>query len=183
MKALGVDPGITGGIALVETLADDKTMLVDAMDIPVIGTGAKERVDILAIRTWIAQHCPTFAAIERAQAMPRQGVSSGFKYGRSVGAIEAAVALSEIPVTIVEPSMWKRFFRLPGKDKEAARQRALELFPAAHTLLARKKDHGRAEAALIALFGIKNSHLSVAPSGAQPGSEKQQLNQLELSRS
>jgi hypothetical protein len=36
-------------------------------------------------------------------------------------------------------------------DKEIARQRALQLFPAAHALLARKKDHQRAEAALIAL--------------------------------
>jgi len=39
-------------------------------------------------------------------------------------------------------------------DKEAGRQRALQLFPAAHALLAHKKDHGRAEAALIACYGI-----------------------------
>ena len=43
----------------------------------------------------------------------------------------------------------KRQLRLPGKDKEAARQRALQLFPRQHALLARRKDHGRAEAALI----------------------------------
>ena len=36
--------------------------------------------------------------IERAQAMPKQGASSGFKYGRAVGAIEAAIALCAIPV-------------------------------------------------------------------------------------
>jgi len=29
------------------------------------------------------------------------------------------------------------------------------LFPAAHALLARRKDHGRGEAALIALFGAQ----------------------------
>jgi crossover junction endodeoxyribonuclease RuvC len=45
--------------------------------------------------------------------------------------------------------MWKRSFGVPGKDKEAARQRALELFPAAHGLFARKRGHGRAEAALM----------------------------------
>ena len=108
--------------------------------------------------------------------MPKQGASSGFKYGRAVGALEAAIALSGIPVQIIEPSMWKRALRLPGKDKEAARQCALELFPAAHALLARKKDHGRAEAALIALYGIKNSRLMTAPSGAEPGSIKQTSN-------
>ena len=94
--------------------------LTAAIDIPVTGVGAKERVDVLAICKWIAQHAPQHALIERAQAMPKQGASSGFKYGRAVGAIEAAVALCLIPVEIVEPSAWKRFWKLPGKDKEAA---------------------------------------------------------------
>ena len=47
--------------------------------------------------------------------------------------------------------MWKRKLHLPGKDKEAARQRALQLFPKHHSLFSRKKDHGRADAALIAV--------------------------------
>ena len=57
---------------------------------------------------------------------------------------------------IVEPTAWKKFHQLRGGDKESARQRALQLFPAAHALLARKKDHGRAEAALIALAGVNH---------------------------
>ena len=66
---------------------------------------------------------------------------------------KSVIACCEIPTTIVEPSMWKKFHRLHGGDKEADRQRALHLFPAAHALLARKRDHGRADAALIALAG------------------------------
>jgi hypothetical protein len=93
--------------------------------------------------------------IERAQAMPKQGSSSGFKYGRAVGAIEATVTLCSIPVEIIEPSAWKRFWKLPGKDKESSRQKALQLFPAAHAALARKRDHGRSEAMLIALYGAR----------------------------
>ena len=104
-------------------------------------------------RDWIVKHAPQHALIERAQAMPKQGASSGFKYGRAVGAIEAVITCCAIPLTIVEPSIWKKFHALRGGDKEAGRQRALQLFPAAHALLARKKDHGRAEAALIALAG------------------------------
>ena len=145
-------------------------VVIDAIDIPTIGNGAKERVDVLAVQKWIEQHRPTLAFIERAQAMPKPGASSTFKYARSVGALETTIALSGVPVEIIEPSVWKRALRLPGKDKEAARQRALELFPSAHGLLARKKDHGRAEAALVALFGIKNSRVIAAPPGAQPGS-------------
>ena len=128
--------------------------LVDAIDIPVAGVGAKKRVDVLAIRDWIVRHAPQHALIERAQAMPKQGASSGFKYGRAVGAIEAVITCCAIPLTIIEPSMWKKFHALRGGDKEAGRQRALQLFPTAHELLARKKDHGCAEAALIALSGL-----------------------------
>jgi crossover junction endodeoxyribonuclease RuvC len=91
--------------------------------------------------------------IERAGAWPGQGVSSTFKFGRATGAIEATIALCSVPVEIVEPSAWKRFWKLPGKDKEAARQKALQLFPDAHAALARKRDHNRAESLLIALYG------------------------------
>ena len=107
---------------------------------------------------------PAYALIERAGAMPGQGSSSGFKYGRAVGAIEAAIALCSIPMEIVEPSVWKRFYKLPGKDKEAARQRAIAMFPNQHGLLARKRDHGRAESALIAVFGLRTGLAGIATS-------------------
>jgi len=151
VKVLGVDPGVRGGLAIVMINDGAAPQLVDAIDIPVTGGGAKERVDVLAIRTWIAAHQPQHALIERAQAMPKQGASSGFKYGRAVGGIEAVLACCEIPMTVIEPTAWKKLHHLRGGDKEAGRQRALQLFPAAHALLARKKDHGRGEAALIAL--------------------------------
>jgi len=151
MKVLGVDPGVHGGLAIVEFNDGAAPELIDAVDIPVTGIGAKERVDVHAIRTWIEAHQPAHALIERAQAMPKQGASSGFKYGRATGAIEAAVALSGVPQTIVEPTAWKKFHGLRGGEKEASRQKALMLFPGAHALLARRKDHGRAEAALLAL--------------------------------
>jgi hypothetical protein len=78
---LGVDPGIRGGLAIVTVDDGAAPRLVDAIDIPVTGTGAKERVDAIALRAWIVTHKPQHAYIERAQAMPKQGGSSGFKYG------------------------------------------------------------------------------------------------------
>jgi crossover junction endodeoxyribonuclease RuvC len=153
VKVLGIDPGVRGGLALVVINDGAAPQLVDAIDIPVTGVGAKERVDVLATRTWIQTHMPDHAAIERAQAMPKQGASSGFKYGRATGALEAVIACCEIPMTVIEPAVWKKAHHLRGGDKEGARQRALQLFPSAHALLARKRDHGRAEAALVALFG------------------------------
>jgi hypothetical protein len=134
--------------------------LIDCIDVPVVGVCAAERTNALELRTWVKIHQPQHAYAERAQAYPKQGSSSGFKYGRAVGAIEAVITVCNIPVEIVEPSMWKRALRLRGKDKEAARQYALQLFPHAHHLLKRKLDHGRAEAALIAYVG--SNHLMLA---------------------
>jgi crossover junction endodeoxyribonuclease RuvC len=156
MRVLGIDPGTRGGLAVIEISDGAAPQLIDAIDIPTVGTGAKERVDAIALASWITAHRPQHALIERAQARPKQGASSGFKYGRAVGALEAALACCAIPMTVVEPTGWKKFHQLRGGDKEASRQRALRLFPSAHALLARRKDHGRAEAALIALAGVNH---------------------------
>ena len=77
--------------------------------------------------------------------------------GRAVGAIEAVAALCRVPTALVEASGWKRQLHLPGKDKEVARQRPLQLFPAQHTLLARKRGHGRAEAALLVVASLERA--------------------------
>ena len=151
MKILGCDPGIHGALALVDIVDGAPPWLIDVPDVPVIGTGAKERVNTMLVRDWLAHHTPDHALIERAGSMPKQGVASTFKYARAVGSLETVVACSDIPYSIIEPAVWKKLHHLPGKDKEAARQRALPLFPSAHALFARKMDHQRAEPALIAL--------------------------------
>jgi crossover junction endodeoxyribonuclease RuvC len=153
MIIAGIDPGIRGGIAVIHVADGGAPLLLEAADIPVVGAGARERVDGIALRGWIRKHKPEWAYIERAQAMPKQGSSSGFKYGRAVGAIETVFACCDVPVTIIEPAAWKAFHHLRGKDKEAGRQRAIEIFPHAHKWFARKLDHGRADAALIGLYG------------------------------
>jgi crossover junction endodeoxyribonuclease RuvC len=154
MKVLGIDPGLSGGIAVVDVVEGCCTAAV-VIDIPTVGIGAKRRVDVIGVQGFLLAHGPQHGFVERAQAMPRQGASSGFSYGRAVGAIEAVVMANAIPLTIIEPSIWKRFYRLAGGDKEAARQRALQLVPSVHGDLARRKDHGRAEALLIALYGAR----------------------------
>ena len=157
MKVLGLDPGaVSGGCAIVEINNGVAPQLVDAIHLPLIGIKAKQRIDVLALRTWIQSHRPDHAVVERGQAMPREGASSGFKFGRGCGALEATIQLLEIPMTIIEPTAWKRFHRLRGGDKEASRQLAMQMFPAAHALLARRKHHHRAEACLIALAGVNH---------------------------
>ena len=151
MKVLGVDPGIHGGLAVVEISDGAAPQLIDAIDIPTVGTGAKERDHARQL-----DHGTSAAARPDRTCAGHAEARRGFKYGRAVGALEAALACCAIPLTVVEPAAWKKFHQLRGGDKEGGRQRALQLFPSAHTLLARKKDHGRAEASLIALYGARS---------------------------
>jgi crossover junction endodeoxyribonuclease RuvC len=152
VKYLGVDCGIHGGLAILEINDNAAPQLVAAVDVPTVGVGAKERVNALALQEWLLQHGPATAAVERAQSMPGQGSSSGFKYGKAAGSLETTIALCGIPIEMIEASAWKRFFHLHAGDKEGARALALQRFPDAHALFARRRDHNRAEAALIALF-------------------------------
>lgn len=150
MHFLGVDPGLEGAIAL---WAEDG---IEAVDLPTYGEGAKRRVDARALARIIsAWQRPDHAFIERAGAMPRQGVASGFRYGRAVGTIEAVLALLGIPVMLIEPTAWKRTHGLIGRGKEDSRQRALQLLPQADAFLRLRKDHGKAEALLIAMHGAR----------------------------
>jgi hypothetical protein len=141
MRILGIDPGIHGGLAIVAIVDGAAAQLIDAVDIPVVGTGAKERVDVLAIRTWILTHPPQHALIERAQAMPKQGASSGFKYGRATGALEGVLACCEIPMTIVEPSAWKK--SRPARQRQGDEPPARIATLSKPTLLARAPQRSR----------------------------------------
>lgn len=138
----GIDPGITGGIAF---LYADNT--VSPYDIPSAGG----EVDVDAVVRLLRIYGPSRAIVERASAMPGQGVSSTFKFGQAYGALRAAVTACGIPHHIVSPRVWKGHFRL-DKDKEKSRAMAIRLWPGCG-FFERKMDHGRAEAALIARYG------------------------------
>ena len=112
-EAFGLTPPINWCAVTFSAWLRNGSLLSD-IDMPIAGSGKKARVDVLAAAEWIRRHGPSAAFVERGQAMPRQGSSSGFLYGRSVGAIEAAVALCHVPVSVVEPSVWKR--RLNRRD-------------------------------------------------------------------
>src|SRR5262249_22607476 len=140
---LGIDPGIIGGIAF---LYPDR---IEAHDIPVVAN----EVDVDALARLTETHAPRLAIIERANAMPRQGASSTFKYGAAYGSLRAVCTLCRIPYHLVTPAKWKGYFRLAA-DKEKSRALAIQFWPGCG-LFERKKDHGRAEAALIARYGAE----------------------------
>jgi crossover junction endodeoxyribonuclease RuvC len=160
---LGIDPGLSGGLAFVGGLPGEQPRLLDVIDVPVIGEKAKRRVDP-AVLSFIRRHKADHAYIERAQAMPDQGASSGFNYGRAVGALEMAVCGCLVPLTPIESTAWKKAHGLLKREKEDSRQRAIQLFPGNRKPFDRKMDHNRAEAALIAWFGwMLSVHGRAAP--------------------
>jgi crossover junction endodeoxyribonuclease RuvC len=90
------------------------------------------------------------AYVENVHAMPRQGVSSTFSFGFSFGTVIGCLASLRIPYTLVSSNLWKRQVNIRGKGKDAARTRALQLFPALAEQLNLKRHHGRADALLLA---------------------------------
>ena len=142
---LGIDPGLSGAVAFYFPQAPDRIV---AEDMPV----ADRLVDCATLAARIRQMAPGLAIVERVASMPKQGVSSTFKFGTAYGAVIGILATLEIRTVLVTPQVWKKHFRLDG-DKEKGRALALRTFAKTPEHFSRKKDQGRAEAALIALYG------------------------------
>lgn len=152
MKILGVDPGVTGAFAVIDTRDIAR---VHVVDMPVVMVKSKRQVRQIPedmVAEIVLRIRPHFAIIERVHAMPRQGVSSMFNFGCSWGIVRGVLAGLQIPRSYVSPAEWKRRYAL-GPDKQEARLRAASLFPSCAALFERRRDDGRAEAALLALFG------------------------------
>lgn len=157
IRILGIDPGLEGAVAVFDS-AEPSAVVAD--DLPTVGEGTKRCIDELSLHRWLGANSADHAFIEYVSAMQQWGVASSFRFGMSFGTLRAVVALHGIPYTLVTPVKWKRFFNLTGGDKEGSRQRALQLYPHSAQLFERKKDHQRAEAALIATYGFKTQFAS-----------------------
>jgi crossover junction endodeoxyribonuclease RuvC len=150
MRVLGVDPGLQGALAV----WDGKQLTV--IDVPIVKARTRgNEVNLPAFADLVHKLAPFDAAyIERNSSRPHEGVSSARKGGLVEGIILGCVIVYSKNITRVAPTQWKRVMKLT-KDKDYSITRAIELFPSYHDLFARKKDHGRAEAALLAFFGYQ----------------------------
>lgn len=168
--AIGVDPGLQGGIAMMGLGCE----LMFVADMPVIAdTAVRQKINVIALRrvieNWTSHTAPEFidVFVENVHAMPRQGISSAFVFGRGYGRTESVFELLGFRVTYVQPERWKKHYGLlrPRQTKAKAMApslsvtemkaqsvaKAKSLFPGAQLSLA--KHHGRAEAMLIAKYG------------------------------
>ena len=155
MIILGIDPGLSGALAFLDT----KTGVIAVEDMPTVtvlrNRKEKREVSPQLVAAMVVKRHVEAAFLEKVNAMAGQGVSSVFSFGRSFGMIEGILAALKMPVTFVAPATWvKGVARSPGKD--ASRARAMELFPYNVDYFKRKKDDGRADAALIACWGLRH---------------------------
>ena len=160
MIIIGIDPGLSGAIVCRHMNQDGTPGRAHIHDMPTVevqrnGKNKREvNPAMLAnlLRGKSASDMRLHAFVERVGAMPGQGVSSVFSFGRSVGVVEGVLAALDIPMTIVPPKTWQK--SVNARDgKDGNRLRAMELFPHDAAMFERKKDDGRADAALIAYYG------------------------------
>lgn len=171
MIVLGIDPGLGGALALLDCAPQSKPRLLSVLDVPTVGEDAKRRVWVAPLLEWLLERRPTgdlppLAYVERAQAMPDQGASSGFIYGRAVGYLEATTLAAGYRLKTAEPAVWKRRFGLLRKSPDDNMKAKALAFAKANVLdlgdaLDRKGDHNRAEAMLIGAFGAMCEKIDV----------------------
>lgn len=159
---LGIDPGQTG--ALVSILVTDGIVSeVKFYDPPLfqIKAGNKNKseyneVDMARVLGEFASSGDeAYCVLEKVSAMPGQGVTSMFNFGMGFGLWRGMLSALKIPYSLVHPATWKgRVMKDMPKEKEAAFQRAIQLYPNLADKLARKKDIGRADALLIAHYAM-----------------------------
>jgi hypothetical protein len=135
---IGIDPGQSGALAVIHR--DGYT--VD--DWPGDEVAAADLLRMVMVN----HQGPYMAALELVHAMPKQGVASMFKFGCNFGVWKGLLAMAGIPFRLVRPQEWQKGFISKADGKTAALAAARRLFPDAP--LGRAKDHGRADALLIA---------------------------------
>jgi crossover junction endodeoxyribonuclease RuvC len=155
MIIAGIDPGLSGAVALLDA---ETGLVIDVFDVPTLalsrGGKAKRELDAHALAGALGRDRIGHAFVEFVGAMPGQGVSSVFAFGKAYGIAIGVLATLGVPMSYVAPVAWKRALQVPAA-KDGARARASQLLPAAAGHWQRVKDDGRAEAALIAYYGVR----------------------------
>ena len=140
MKILGIDPGLSGGISVLE---DQKVLGI--FDMPVMAEGKKNKrqlnsaqlVNIIKENT--RSDDEVVIIVEQVNAMPGQGVTSMFNFGQTFGAIKGICAAMSLPIFFVRPSKWKKHFELINASKDSSRTKVIEMYPHLSNQLTKKK--------------------------------------------
>jgi hypothetical protein len=157
---IGIDPGFTGAMAVIEGRNGEATFQIH--DAPILVVGERRQMNVPAMVEILGQFRDRPGVvrvfIEKVHSMPGSSGRSMFAFGQGYGEWRGVVITLGYALEPVEPARWKaRMMDSMGKEKDAARFRAALLFPSLAAQFARKQDDGRAEALLIAEYGRRTS--------------------------
>jgi len=153
MRIIGIDPGLSGAIAVL-----DDSKIKELFDMPVMPDGKKNKRQLNSallvklIKDNIKNYEDTVMVVEQVNAMPGQGVTSMFNFGQTFGAIKGICAALGLPIYFVRPAKWKKHFELINASKDASRTKAIEMYPSISEQLSKKKDVNKSDAILIARY-------------------------------
>jgi len=153
MIIIGIDPGITGAISILEN-----SKVIEVHETPTMIDGKKNKRQVNGaqitniIKKWLNKDKEVIVVVEHVNAMPGQGVTSMFNFGQSFGVIKGICSALSLPIYFVRPTKWKKHFNLIKTNKDASRTKVIEVFPEISGQLSRKKDSNKADAILIALY-------------------------------
>jgi len=155
MKIIGIDPGLSGAIAVLKN-----NKVLNTFDMPVMSEGKKNKkqlnsaqlVKLLKDNIDNENNEEISIVVEQVNAMPGQGVTSMFNFGQTFGAIKGICAAMGLPIFFVRPSKWKKYFELINSSKDSSRTKVIEMYPLLSDALSKKKDVNKADAILIARY-------------------------------
>jgi len=153
MIILGIDPGVSGAISVLEN-----KKVIEIFDMPTMidGKKSKRQVNGAQVSNIFKERLKgdkeIIVVVEHVNAMPGQGVTSMFNFGQSFGVIKGISSALSLPIYFVRPTKWKKHFNLIKTNKDASRTKAIEIYPEISSKLSRKKDSNKADAILIARY-------------------------------
>jgi len=152
MRIMGIDVGITGGIAVIDEIANVCFLSV----MPAKKTEHGNEMVYENVNGLIAQADVLY--VEKQGPIPQNGVKQAFNFGGQYHALRCMISLNAKRVTYVLPQRWKKAMLadMNKSKKESSIIRAEQLFPGVNLLRTPKcknKHDGMAEALLIAEYG------------------------------
>lgn len=156
---IGIDPGLDGAVGVLWPTGKFYSV-IDTPTITIQKSNGKEKreYNLPLMLNIIKDGAGDVAALEVGHPRPGEGTVSAYSIGRSVALWEAFLVSQGIPYTKCYPHVWKKKMMngMSTKDKGSSVLRAVQLFPEAAESLKRKKDHGRAEALLLAKYLLES---------------------------
>lgn len=157
MIILGIDPGISGAISVLEN-----KKILDVFEMPTMIDGKKSKRQVNGaqltsiIKKQFTNDKEIVVVVEHVNAMPGQGVTSMFNFGQSFGVVKGICAALSLPIFLIRPAKWKKHFDLLKTNKDASRTKVIQIYPEICDKVSKKKDSNKADAILIARYFFDN---------------------------